>query len=252
MKITAIDCHPKIREKEFKRLLGVPAAYEYEGPMAELRAWVEDWYKQHGHPWFYARSVNKAECKARSVVLDGCEIKSTELRKRFHRAQAGAAVVLVVGAGPEAEAEAQRFWKNGRPDRYYFLEVYASAVVEALLTEAGSRICAWAESQQLAVLPHYSPGYQGWNLQDQAAIFKLLSDSEKSLPGKIEVLESGMLRPKKSQLAVFGLTEELDRVERFEDLVPCKYCSYLRCEYRREPYRSAGTVESAVELESLA
>ena len=34
------------------------------------------------------------------------------------------------------------------------------------------------------------------------------------IPGTLEVLESGMLRPKKSLLAVFGLTRHVDRVRR--------------------------------------
>jgi hypothetical protein len=49
-------------------------------------------------------------------------------------------------------------------------------------------------------------------------------------------MESGMLRPKKSLLAVFGLTRHLDRVRRLTDLVPCENCSFGSCQYRRVPY----------------
>ena len=48
-----------------------------------------------------------------------------------------------------------------------------------------------------------------------------------------------MLRPKKSLLAVFGLTRHVDRVRRLTDLVPCENCSFLPCQYRRAPYRRA-------------
>ena len=44
-----------------------------------------------------------------------------------------------------------------------------------------------------------------------------------------------MLRPKKSLLAVFGLTRHIDRVRRLTDLVPCENCSFLTCQYRRSP-----------------
>ena len=50
-----------------------------------------------------------------------------------------------MGAGPEAEQEARRLWKEEKPDEYFFLEMYASAVVEHLTTVAGARLCAWAE-----------------------------------------------------------------------------------------------------------
>lgn len=238
MRIALPNCHPHIREAEFKRLLRVPANFAYEGPMAELRAWVENWYRREGRPWLYVRSVKQVEIRERSVFIDGNEFRSAELRKRFHRARATSAVAVAISAGAEAEIEALRKWQSDLPDHYYFLEVYASAVVEALLTEAGGRICAWADAAGWSVLPHYSPGYQGWNLQDQASIFSLLSGAGERLPGELEVLDSGMLRPKKSLVAIFGLSEDVDRVERFgQDLVPCRSCAHVRCEYRREPYR---------------
>jgi hypothetical protein len=48
-----------------------------------------------------------------------------------------------------------------------------------------------------------------------------------------------MLRPKKSLLAVFGLTRHTERVARLTNLIPCENCSYLPCQYRRAPYRKA-------------
>ena len=64
------------------------------------------------------------------------------------------------------------------------------------------------------------------------------------LPFELSVLESGMLRPKKSQLAVFGLTRQVHRVRRLTDLVPCQSCSLARCHYRRAPYaRAAGVLK---------
>jgi len=59
------------------------------------------------------------------------------------------------------------------------------------------------------------------------------------MPGPLQVLSSGALLPKKSLLAVFGLTRHVDRVRRLTDLVPCKNCSFSQCQYRRVPYRRA-------------
>jgi hypothetical protein len=61
------------------------------------------------------------------------------------------------------------------------------------------------------------------------------------LPGRIEVLETGMLRPKKSLLAVFGLTRHTEQIRRLTDLVPCESCSFQTCQYRRAPYQRAAT-----------
>jgi hypothetical protein len=88
------------------------------------------------------------------------------------------------------------------------------------------------------VLPHYSPGYPEWPIAEQPRLFTLLREAAgPMLP--VEVLESGMLRPKKSLLAVFGLTRHVDRVTPLSDLVPCENCSFLACQYRRAPYRRA-------------
>ena len=51
------------------------------------------------------------------------------------------------------------------------------------------------------------------------------------------MLDSGALRPKKSLIAVFGLTAHLDRLTHLRDLVPCERCSFTPCQYRRAPYR---------------
>jgi hypothetical protein len=48
-----------------------------------------------------------------------------------------------------------------------------------------------------------------------------------------------MLRPKKTLLAVFGLTRHTDQLRRLTDLVPCESCSFGPCQYRRAPYKRA-------------
>src|SRR5262249_52607728 len=53
------------------------------------------------------------------------------------------------------------------------------------------------------------------------------------LPFPLEALDSGALRPKKSQLAVFGYTRDLSRARRLTDLIPCENCSFSPCQYRR-------------------
>jgi hypothetical protein len=110
--------------------------------------------------------------------------------------------------------------------------------VEHLVTTIGAKLCAWAEARQLAVLPHYSPGYTDWDISQQPALLELIRRTQQfKLPSEISVMESGMLRPKKSLLAVFGLTSHLEKARRLTDLVPCENCSFTPCQYRRVPYR---------------
>jgi hypothetical protein len=222
---------------EYARLLGYPRGHRLEGRAAALAAETEAWYAAHGRPWIFAREAATLGLDVDGVRIDGRRFASVRLRQSLVDAGAHGAVLVAVGAGPELEAEASRRWLDEKPDEYFFLEVYGSAVVEHLVTQAGARLCGWAESHGLAVLPHDSPGYPDWDIAEQAGLHALLTSTAASLPGALEVLESGALRPKKSLIAVFGLTRHVDRLAHLRDLVPCERCAFAPCQYRRAPYR---------------
>jgi hypothetical protein len=92
----------------------------------------------------------------------------------------------------------------------------------------------------MAVLPHYSPGYTEWDVAEQPRLLELMRRTRKEqFPSPVDAFESGMLRPKKTQLAVFGLTRHMERLRRLTELVPCESCSFGRCQYRRAPFKRA-------------
>jgi hypothetical protein len=110
--------------------------------------------------------------------------------------------------------------------------------VEALVVAASFRLCEWADAHRLAIPPHYSPGYPDWDIAEQGSLRDLIGlERRPELPETVEVLASGMLQPKKSLLAVFGVTPHVDRVQRRTSLVPCTNCSLMACRYRRAPYQ---------------
>ena len=59
-----------------------------------------------------------------------------------------------------------------------------------------------------------------------------------------------MLRPKKSLLAVFGITSHAELARPLTELALCENCSYLSCQYRRAPYQRS-VQWSAVEANAL-
>ncbi len=239
MQLTETNPIVDVNEREYQRLLGLPPEYVMAGRMAELAQWASQWYAERGRPWVYARKATSLDLKGEGVRLEGTPLGSRELLERLKKAEAHDAVLVAIGAGPEAEEEARLHWDEERPDQYFFLEIYASAVVEHLTTAVGARLCEWADQQGMAVLPHYSPGYQGWDLRDQKALLQLMQNGSQTFPSRLEILSSGMLRPKKSQLAVFGLTRQTELTARLTELVPCHTCSYSPCRYRRAAYRMA-------------
>jgi len=227
-----------VQPVEYIRLLGYPRGWILQDRARELADWARDWYSTHGRPWVFAREASELQIGDDAIVMDGVAFNSARVRNTFHAAGAHSAILLAASAGPELEKEAQARWRDGKPDEYFFLEVYGSAVVEHLVTMTGARLCAWADGVSLAVLPHYSPGYPDWNIDEQGRLLELIGRAYAgTFP--LHVFESGMLRPKKSLLAVFGLTRHTDRVQRLTDLSPCENCSFIGCQYRRAPYRRA-------------
>jgi hypothetical protein len=234
------DAEPDLNvlEAEYKRLLGFPSDYALEGRARELANWARHWYAENGRPWIYAREV-ELSFTAGDVRLDGMTFTAERLHSQLNDAQADRVALVAVSAGKECEERARQLWLEGKPDEYFFLEIFGSAVVEHLVTQTGARLCAWAEENGMAVLPHYSPGYSGWDTADQNRLFETIQVGTKKLSGELRVLESGMLQPKKSLLGVFGITAQVERVRRSANLVPCENCSFSPCQYRRAPYQYA-------------
>ncbi len=235
-----VDTTPdtNVAPAEYLRLLGYPRGWVLEGRAGELAAQARAWYAAHGRPWVYAREASSVETAGAAVRIDGTTFGGKRLRRTLQGAEPAGAMLVAVSAGQETEQRAQELWLEEKPDEYFFLEVFGSAVVEHLTTAAGGRLCAWAETRGMAVLPHDSPGYAGWDVAEQRRLLELLTRGS-ALPGAMEALDSGALRPKKSQLAVFGLTGQSAGAVRPAELVPCRTCSLLSCQYRRAPYGRA-------------
>jgi len=236
--IELIDTCPSVvvDPAEYRRLLGYPRDHEITDLAQGLIATTQQWYRQHGHPWIYIRPADRLEVRNEAICIDGMPFTSRRLSAMLTQAEAHSAFLVAVSAGPEAEEEAHRRWLDEKPDEYFFLETYASAVVEHLITIAGARLCAWADGEEMAILPHYSPGYSQWDIAEQTQFLRLIA-SRAALPDRLETLDSGALKPKKSQLAVFGLTRNAERTQLLSGLIPCQNCSLPNCQFRRIPYK---------------
>lgn len=254
--VELIDTNPdcEVSEAEYLRLLGFPANYELTGRSRELADWARQWHAESGKPSVYARLTGDLDISNGRVRIEGVALSAKRLRKQLADAQAHAAMLVAVSAGEECEAKARQLWQEEKPDEYFFLEVYGSAVVEHLITTTGARFCAWADQRDMAVLPHQSPGYPGWEICDQFHLLQLIrSRNSRAIPGEIQVLETGMLKPKKSQLAIFGITRHVGKTRKLTELIPCDSCAMRSCQYRRAPHKhSRIQIEDVRRLQSRA
>jgi hypothetical protein len=226
-----------VPESEFLRLLGYPTNHALAGRPRELADAARQWFAANGRPWIYARETGAVNLRDGKLKIAGSEFSSRQLHDLFAESHAHGAVLVAVSAGKECEEHARQLWLESKPDEYFFLEMFGSAVVEQLVTLANGRLCGWADANAMAALPHYSPGYSGWDVADQVKLWNLFKKNPGgSFPGELDVLDSGMLRPKKSLLAVVGVTRDRETARRFAKLIPCENCALPDCRYRRAPY----------------
>ena len=171
-----IDISPDInvQESEYQRLLGYPGHHVLEGRSRELAGTTRQWYAEHGKPWIYARQTEVLELAGAQVRINGTRFSSSILHDQFHAAQVHGAVLVAVSAGKQCEEKARDLWLEGKPDEYFFMEMFGAAVVEHLGAGASGRICGWADGQGMVALPHSSPGYSGWDVSDQIKLWELI------------------------------------------------------------------------------
>src|SRR3954451_20841105 len=114
-----------VAEAEYKRLLGFPADYSFDGRVRELAHWAQTWYQEKGKPWVYAQEIS-LEVESHLLRLGGSEFSSKRLHEQLIDAGANRALLVVVSAGKECEEKAQELWLESKPDEYFFMEVYGS------------------------------------------------------------------------------------------------------------------------------
>ena len=211
-----------------------------------------NWVNEHGRPWsFVSKPIDLETENDRIRLANGTGFTSRVLGEKLRLGQALSAVAVACSAGPDMSAEIQRLWDAERPDEAFFLNAAAAAVTEQLLLRARKSICDRAEPTGLAALSPYSPGYDGWDLDDQRALLDLLA-SQPAWPSDptLDMLESGMLSPEHSQLALFGLgpAEVVQALE--SSAIPCARCSMNPCSHRRTPLAADAPMPDVVALDA--
>lgn len=179
-----------------------------------LIAQTQSWFAQHAHPWATSCEVPVVAIDRHSVQLDDGQRCSSELlAKGFREAAVDSMVVFAITAGGEVDQAIAQHWEEGRPDEAMFLNAYAIAFVEHAREVSAREHAARAEERQWIMLPRYSPGYDGWDLADQAVLFHLISETDefRSQPNPpIGLLAHGGMQPAKTTLTIHGLTPRGD------------------------------------------
>ena len=228
------DLASSVDERDYARLLGYPKKRIPEGAISKLAATSRRWYQEHGGPAAFACALEIVEIAAARIDLaGGLVLSSPVLAGRLRAGEATALIAAVVTAGPEVDDRARDLWNEERPDESYLLERFGVAVAERLAVWTADELRHRVVENGRDLLPGYSPGYDGWPLEDQPALFSALAGNEGRGPiGELRVLDSGMLTPKSSLLAVFGVTSRPELAERLWNRHKCSWCSLESCGFR--------------------
>jgi hypothetical protein len=190
-----------VPDRAIKRHLGLPRAAPIDEPLEARIAAAREWYRAHGGPWAHAARREIRGLENGAVVLEGdVRLESPLLAAGFRESGARAIVVLGASAGGAVDDAIAARWHDGAPDEAMVLHAFAAALVERVRWRFGVRLGALLGGGGDVMLPHYSPGYEGWSLEGQAAALAALGE-----PGPLRLLDSGGLQPARSTLAVFGV-----------------------------------------------
>ncbi len=195
----------------YRRHLGLPIGAKLEDCLAELTERARTWYRQNSTPWTTARQIAIDNICGDVIHLEqGIELTSPVLAQGLTHADAHGLVVVAATAGLGVDEKIAAHWEAEHPDEAMFLNSYAIAAVEHLRWTLGEHLSQTFRNQEMTVLPHYSPGYDGWDLTDQQTLFALIEESEDAEESPLKILESGCLLPMKSTLAAYGITRRTD------------------------------------------
>lgn len=146
-------------------------------------------------------------------------IISSYLRDTTH------ACLFLVTAGAEYDTYLDHLRREQDTVREFIADAIGSVLAEACVERIRIQLSQTTSLKQ--TLP-YSPGYCGWNINEQRAFFELFPGN----PCGILLNESNLMSPVKSVSGIIGLGE---------DLVPqpyhCEICTNRNC-YKRKNLRS--------------
>ena len=207
----------------FRHHVGLPACAELDERLETLFNESRSWYARHGEPWTEARHVTIRRIIYDVIHLDHqLQLSSALLARGLARAEANALVVIAVSAGQAVDEQIDKLWKSDRVDEAMFLNAYAIATVEHLRWQVGDHLRRTFQAAGSTVLPHYSPGYDGWDLADQSRLYRLIRDNGEADDKPLRLLPSGGLCPSKSTLAAYGVTHKTDFDEDLDRYWSCQ------------------------------
>lgn len=166
------------------------------------------------YSFFEAESVEK-----NYVCIHGIKLHTGGVITPYLQ-QANQYVLFVATAGIEFEQFQHRVKNSGDILREFLLDAYGTAIAEAIVREVCQKVEAAVLPMGWGMSHPYSPGYCGWPVTQQHALFSLLPDS----PCGVHLSESSLMSPIKSVSGIIAVGSNVTKRK-----YGCELCGKRDC-----------------------
>jgi len=157
--------------------------------------------------------------KAKTVTLTGVVFRLNDIvYKQLGKAESIA--IFVCTAGPEVEKLARQAMEDGDPLACCIYDIIGSAIAEGAARLLHDKVRKAAELMAMNITNRYSPGYCGWDVSDQYALFALMPDNSCG----VSLNDSALMSPEKSVSGMIGIGRDVSF-----DPYPCSLCHRTEC-----------------------
>lgn len=139
--------------------------------------------------------------------------------------KATAIAIFACTVGKEVTEWASAINKKGNPVNSYIIDSLGSIAVEQAMDLIQEKLKDYMVKEGLLITNRYSPGYCGWDTQEQKHLFGLLPENFCG----IRLTESMLMKPIKSVSGMVGIGKEV-RYRKYS----CNFCSDTHCIYRNK------------------
>jgi len=147
---------------------------------------------------------------------------SAKLAKTLKNAEKIVCFVGTIGTG--VEIEINRLLGKQKLADAYILDAMASVAVENMIDRFQDLMEKRFSAEDRTVTLRFSPGYCDWPVTQQKKLFNIFDPKQLD----VELLDSCLMKPRKSVSGVFGITPDGS-----ESYNPCQDCPTRSCESRR-------------------
>lgn len=220
---TSIHIEPTIENDELAKLLGSQKNKSLPKSVSKKVQTARQKLKRLIKPSVHYRIVKPSIMDNDVVQLDETvEFTSAQLAKTLKNAEKIVCFVGTIGSG--VEHEINRLLGKQKLADAYILDAMASVAVENMIDRFQDLMENRFGEEDRTVTFRFSPGYCDWPVTQQKKLFNIFDTKEID----VELLDSCLMKPRKSVSGVFGITPQES-----ESYNPCRDCPTRRCESRR-------------------